>query len=650
MSEEKQLRARQYLRSWRSAKQVMSRIAESTASDCITEEHDVADASLSSSPSGVLAPVCDMDNSLDLDGSFEDRSALEDDWMDVDPSDEEEEALGDDLEASDQRPALLASDLASWACQFQVKHNAVDDLLKLLRGHGHTDLPSTTRTLLKTPREVRITSKSGMEYVHFPIKDKLQQTLLRYPADQVPDCVDLSFNVDGLHLFKSSGRTMWPILCAVHLKPVSVFPITLTCGGAKPQNLEFMEDMVMDVNNLLSGGLQHRNKTIKFHILCFVCDAPVKAFVKNVKLCTGYYGCDRCVQRGEWYEKVTYQDTEVEARSDDSFRQQTQGEHHHGSTPLLDLPINMIRAFPIDYMHQACLGVMKRLLFMWCRGVKGLKMSATQIEQVSSRLTNLRPHIPSSFARKPRDLKELERWKATEYRQFMLYTGKIVLNEFFGHFMTFSVAMNILVSPALVENHWRYAADLLRFFVERGRELYGNQFLVYNVHSMLHIAEDAVTFAGLDNCSAFKFENCLKKIKKMVRSGRCPLSQVVKRLEECAGQPMEYGRQSSNSSFILNHRECCEVIEERDGSQLCRVFQHPEPLFSVPCDSTLIGVLKFKISDTVLRWIPKDNLKQSAIKIPVREKIIFMAILHDIAKTCSYWPLHNPTQRSKEKA
>ena len=151
----------------------------------------------------------------------------------------------------------------------------------------------------------------------------------------------------------------------------------------------------MDVNNLLSSGLQHRNKTIKFNILCFVCDAPAKAFVKNVKLCTGYYGCDRCVQRGEWYEKVTYQDTEVVARSDDSFRQQTQGEHHHGSTPLLDLPINMISAFPIDYMHQACLGVMKRLLFMWCRGVKGLKMSATQIEEVSSRLTNLRPHIPS---------------------------------------------------------------------------------------------------------------------------------------------------------------------------------------------------------------------------------------------------------------
>ncbi|KAK5867978.1 hypothetical protein PBY51_012428 [Eleginops maclovinus] len=104
MSEKKQLQARQYLRSWRSARQVMSSLSDA------------------------LAAVGDMDDSLDLNESFEDRPVLEDDlddWMDVDPSDDEEEdALGDDLEVSEQRPASLASDLASWACQFQVKHKS----------------------------------------------------------------------------------------------------------------------------------------------------------------------------------------------------------------------------------------------------------------------------------------------------------------------------------------------------------------------------------------------------------------------------------------------------------------------------------------------------------------------------------------------
>ena len=153
------------------------------------------------------------------------------------------------------------------------------------------------------------------------------------------------------------------------------------------------------------------------------------------------------------------------------------------------------------------------------------------------------------------------------------------------YFMAFSVAMCTLISPVLVKRYSRYAADLLKFFVERGRELYGHHFLVYNTHSMLHIVEDAVSFNGLDNCSAFKFKNHLKTLKRMVRSGRCPLSQVECRIEEQRLQPIKMSRQNTNlKNFILHNQDCCEVIEEKDGSHL---YQHPEPHFLEPCDSTL---------------------------------------------------------------
>jgi hypothetical protein len=48
----------------------------------------------------------------------------------------------------------LAVDLAALTSEFNLKHNYVDKLLKLLQSHGHPQVTSTARTLVKTPREV----------------------------------------------------------------------------------------------------------------------------------------------------------------------------------------------------------------------------------------------------------------------------------------------------------------------------------------------------------------------------------------------------------------------------------------------------------------------------------------------------------------
>jgi len=42
-------------------------------------------------------------------------------------------------------------------------------------------------------------------------------------------------------------------------------------------------------------------------------------------------------------------------------------------------------------------------------------------------LASVRKHISDEFARKPRSLSEVKMWKATELRQFLLYTGPIAL-------------------------------------------------------------------------------------------------------------------------------------------------------------------------------------------------------------------------------
>ena len=93
-------------------------------------------------------------------------------------------------------------------------------------------------------------------------------------------------------------------------------------------------------------------------------------------------------------------------------------------------------------------------------------MSAQQVAQISSKMIRLRSSIPAAFAHRPRDLESVDRSKATEFRQFLLYIGKIVLKkilrqDLYEHFMTFSVAVAILVCPNLAKIYKNYAKELL---------------------------------------------------------------------------------------------------------------------------------------------------------------------------------------------
>ena len=99
--------------------------------------------------------------------------------------------------------------------------------------------------------------------------------------------------------------------------------------------------------------------------------------------------------------------------------------------------------------------------------------------------------MPSEFERQPRDLLEVKRWKATEFRQFLLYSGPIVLKgvlskSYYQHFLSLSTSITILCYPTQ-ENRptelLNYVEELLNWFAREAKVLYGIAFLSYNVHN-----------------------------------------------------------------------------------------------------------------------------------------------------------------------
>ena len=137
------------------------------------------------------------------------------------------------------------------------------------------------------------------------------------------------------------------------------------------------------------------------------------------------------------------------------------------------------------------------------------------IEQILSALVALRNHIPSEFARKPRKQAEIVRWKATEFRQCLLYTGHLELRHslhenMYKHFLLFSVSMHILLNNRLVELYSDYARELMDLFVDHFGQMYGVTSLVFNVHGLTHLADDAKLYGSLDNFFSYSFEHFLK--------------------------------------------------------------------------------------------------------------------------------------------
>ncbi|XP_060577087.1 uncharacterized protein LOC132734366 isoform X2 [Ruditapes philippinarum] len=640
-----------YLRRWRKFHAEATAIAlESSSSEDEISALDERNSSWNESENASGSSVEESDNSVD---SVNDYGFVQN----IESSDTETCQSDPDFSENEELPSFREK-LSAWASTNKLTKGTVDELLQILKKEGHAELPKDSRTLLQTPRTVDCEDKCGGKYIYYGLRNGFLKILTHSAftgnSDHT-DHINFNVNIDGIPLFKSSGSQFWPILCSI--QGFGPFLVALYFGNAKPNSLnDYLSDFLQELEDIQQNGITHNSQHYQMKLRAFVCDAPARAFLKGIKGHTGYYACERCTVKGFWKgNRIVFISTnDHPSRTDTEFENRSYPDHQTSETPLVQFGIRCVTSFCLDYMHLVCLGVVKRILWFLKQGPNECKLSQRQLYEISDKLLSFSGKMPSEFARQPRTLTELERWKATEFRQFLLYTGPVVLRkiiskQMYEHFLSLTVAISILLNSEDEKRaaYLNYADNLLKYFVDKSKDIYSENFVVYNIHGLKHLCDDARNLnCSLNEISAFPYENYLQSIKHMVKNSKNPIVQVTKRIAEREFSKCEDLKVAStyttvstkprNRCFMLLNETFVFIREKRDnGRFVCDLLRQRdcENFFTTPCESKLINVVFVKKRTRMTRrLVEKEELGRKAVCLPFDDGYVLVPMLHGVEK------------------
>lgn len=577
----------------------------------------------------------------------------------------------------------LREKLILWTDKYKIQITSLTALLNILKDEGYNNLPNDGRTLMATPRITTIYKKSGGNYFHYGLQNGIIDELNRLNISKLNSPIFINLNIDGLPISKSSKSQLWPILAQIVLQNhTSTIPFIVGAyhGYKKPStDNHFLEHFINEYKELNTTGFIFENNIYKVEIRAVICDSPARAFVTCTKSHNAYFGCSKCIVEGKYENhKMLFLDQDCPLRTDDTFKNRQNPEHHTGTSLFEEISLPMVTAFPLDYMHLICLGQMKKLLILWFRGpiLKKEDRFGQQIKNLTLDMISLKKYVCSEFVRVPINFEELDRWKATEFRIFLLYLGPILLRKYLPynyikHFTVLHCALRILCHPQDSLQNYQYAKELLHYFVQYYKILYGKNNMIYTIHNLIHLSDDVKHFGALDSFSTFPFENHLYSLKKLLRKYEKPLQQIHRRIVEknianqfkkyknASQYPMLISRNKKNLPFdcsesydILKFNDfklsCCTQADRfcflknnkvvmihhiglKNGNAviLGQEYINYSSFHLYPCDSQHMNVFVVSDNFTELKCFFANEISRKAVLLPLEEtKFCVFPLLH----------------------
>lgn len=271
------------------------------------------------------------------------------------------------------------------------------------------------------------------------------------------------------------------------------------------------------------------------------------------------YGCQNCTVIGMYKDRrMSFTQIHCEPRTDQSFRERQEPQHHRGSSLLENLPIDMVADFVVaDPLHLLDLGVMRKLMRIWIDGkvTKQFKITNTDKLKLNDALLQCNQSLPSEIHRSVRSLQWLKFWKGNEFRTVLLYIGITVFKQVlkpvaYEHFLHLFCAVTICSSDSYLE-YVRLAKILFDEYVETYIQLYGASAITSNVHNLCHIVENIERFGNLNSISTYPFENAARHIKLKLKQCDKALEQISLRISEIDSMKRSMKSKNTVANYIF---------------------------------------------------------------------------------------------------
>lgn len=372
--------------------------------------------------------------------------------------------------------------------------------------------------------------------------------------------ISLMLCTDGVVLQKNSSKSCWPIQLICNLLPPhkrfnsnNIIITSLYYDESKPDYLELFKPLCEEIERINETGIHINNTVFKIYVTHGVFDLVAKAPILNMVQYNGRYGCGYCYHPGESlnrlirYTQLNYKPEyrthgEVTAAMEKILQNGNNGSRKNqyikgvkGISPLIGFKyFDTVNSVAIDYMHNSLLGVLQTVIGLWFtpNKDKSYYLSDNKRKELNKRIVSVK--LSYIVTRKPRSLKYMSQFKASEYRSMLLYyivpcLEGILPSRFLKHLQLLCSSIYTLLGDNISESDLNNAAMKLDTFVQEFEILYDRKNVTMNIHLLSHISNCVKNLGPLWSFSMFAFESNNGMLKKYFNGTTDVIEQIAMR-------------------------------------------------------------------------------------------------------------------------